>query len=332
MKNLFRLAKRDTLEGSQPLEPDSLGADHLDKYNPGTAGDMTRTIKTKQRTIVYGETPPETRKSQFEKIARRSGDDLKTFARNILDMSWSEKLNLIRQEFSCDKQVVKLLEKAATDHSDQERDMNVRHLSYNNLSLPHNHAKRKRPNVKESRHGLTKSDVSAPLKDETHFYSSDEEDDDNLLAAAFNPKEKVRDRTKSDAKVESESPKSGISVHQDQCTIAKSPEPTILLTQVVKPAPPGQFYKKKIVCDDDSVCDNANEAKTKFNVSSSSTSTKNKWNSMEEDLNLDNIFNSDDESRNRNVNSDKSKKFSNKRVKDSETSCDVDISIDDIFD
>lgn len=332
---MFRLAKRDTLEGSQPLDPDSLDVDHLDKYNPGTAGDMTRTIKTKQRTIVYGETPPETRKSQFEKIARRSGDDLKTFARKILDMSWSEKLNLIRQEFSCDKQVVKLLEKVATDHRDQERDMGVRQLSYNNLSLPHHtHAKRKRPNVKEGEHGLTKggSDVSAPLKDETHFYSSDEEEDDNLLAAAFNLNEKVRDKSKSDAKVESESPKTGISVHPDQCTIAKSPEPTIVLTQIVKPAPPGQFYKKKIVCDDDSVCDNAREAKTNFHVSSSSNSTKNIWNTMEEDLNLDNIFNSDDESKHENVTPEKSKIYSNKRVKIRKDSCTVDISIDDIFD
>ena len=179
----------DSGTDSQNLEPDSLDVGHLDRYNPGTSGDMTRTIKTKHRTIVYGETPLETKKSQFEKMARRSGIDVKTFARNILDTSWSQKLNLIRQEFSCDKQVVKLLEIAAADHRDQERDTGVRQLSYNNLSLPHTHGKRKRPSDKES--GLIKGASDEPMKDETHFYSSDE-DDDNLLAAAFQMNEAVR--------------------------------------------------------------------------------------------------------------------------------------------
>ena len=280
---------------------------------------MTRTIKAKQRTIVYGETPLETRKSQFEKMARRSGNDLRTFARNILDSSWSEKLNLIRQEFSCDKQVVKLLEKAAADHRDQERDVGVRQLSYNNLSLPHTHGKRKRQSVKESQPGPLKgvSGVSVPMKDETHFYSSDE-DDDNLLAAAFNSNEKEKDKSNSDAEnVQFEIPKSSRFVQPNHCPIVKSP-------QIVKPAPPGQFYKKKLVCDNGSVCD-AKERKRSQDVSKSSTSTRKICNPLEEDLNLDNIFSSDDETKITNVNSDK-------RVKISKNSCSVDISIDDIFD
>ena len=323
---MCRLAKRDALEDSQPLEPDSLDVGHLDKYNPGTAGDMTRTMKTKQRTIVYGETPLETRKSQFEKMARRSGTDLRTFARNILDSSWNEKLNLIRQEFSCDKQVVKLLEKAAADHRDQEQDVGVRQLSYNNLSLPHTHGKRKRPSVKESQPGTLKgvSGVSVPMKDETHFYSSDE-DDDNLLAAALNSNEKEGDKLNSDGEnVEFGSPKSCRSVQPEQCTIVKSP-------QIVKPAPPGQFYKKKLVCDNDSVCD-AKERKRSQDVSNSSTFNREICNPLEEDLNLDNIFSSDNETKLTNVTFDKANINSDKRVKISKNSCSVDISIDDIFD
>ena len=287
---------------------------------------MTRTIKAKQRTIVYGETPLETRKSQFEKMARRSGNDLRTFARNILDSSWNEKLNLIRQEFSCDKQVVKLLEKAAADHRDQERDVGVRQLSYNNLSLPHTHGKRKRQSVKESQPGPLKgvSGVSVPMKDETHFYSSDE-DDDNLLAAAFNSNEKEGDKSNSDAEnIELESPKSSRFVQPNHCPIVKSP-------QIVKPAPPGQFYKKKLVCDNGSVCD-AKERKRSQDVSKSSTSTRKICNPLEEDLNLDNIFSSDDETKLTNVTSDKANINSDKRVKISNNSCSVDISIDDIFD
>ena len=287
---------------------------------------MTRTIKAKQRTIVYGETPLETRKSQFEKMARRSGNDLRTFARNILDSSWNEKLNLIRQEFSCDKQVVKLLEKAAADHRDQERDVGVRQLSYNNLSLPHTHGKRKRQSVKESQPGPLKgvSGVSVPMKDETHFYSS-EEDDDNLLAAAFNSNEKEGDKSNSDAEnIELESPKSSRFVQPNHCPIVKSP-------QIVKPAPPGQFYKKKLVCDNGSVCD-AKERKRSQDVSKSSTSTRKICNPLEEDLNLDNIFSSDDETKLTNVTSDKANINSDKRVKISNNSCSVDISIDDIFD
>ena len=288
---------------------------------------MTRTIKTKHRTIVYGETPLETKKSQFEKMARRSGFDVKTFARNILDTSWSQKLNLIRQEFSCDKQVVKLLEKAAADHRDQERDTGVRQLSYNNLSLPHTHGKGKRPSDKES--GLIKGVSDEPMKDETHFYSSDE-DDDNLLAAAFQMNEEVRDdkSESGDETFEPESPMSRLSDRPN--TIAKSPEPKVVFTQIVKPAPPGQFYKKKIVCDNDFVCD-AKESK-RPEMSNSSTYSKQTCNAAENDLNIDSIFSSYDDSKHKIFNnSDKPKIKSNKNAQVSKDNC-VDISIDDIFD
>ena len=313
------------MEDSQTLGPDSLDVGHLDKYNPGTAGDMARTIKTKQKTIVYDDTPLEMKKSQFEKMARRSGIDVKVFARNILDSSWCQKLNLIRQEFSCDKQVVKLLEKAETDHRDQERDTGVRQLSYNNLSLPHTHGKRKRPIDKESKSRLTEgaSVVSAPMKDETHFYSSDE-DDDNLLAAAFHMNEEVEDTsTSGDKTFKPEIPMSSTSDRPN--TIAKSPEPKIMLTQIVKPAPPGQFYKKKIICDNDFACD-AVERNESPHVLHNSTSSKKTWN--EEDLNIDSIFSSPSY---KTKPSDKPKIYSDKRVQEKKDSC-VDISIDDIFD
>ena len=294
---------------------------------------MARTVKTKQRTIVYGETPLETRKSQFEKMALSSGNDLRTYARNILVKSWNEKLNLIRQEFSCDKQVVKLLEKAEADYRDQEREAGVRQLSYNNLSLPHTHGKRNRQLAKENRSVfiVEKSDVSAPLKDETHFYSSDEEDDDHLLAAAFKLDEKEGDKSKD---LDLPLNQKFASVQSDRCIIAKPPEPKIAFTQIVKPAPPGQFYKKKVFCDNEIVCDTSSRKnKTSLDVSKStpSSSAKRRWEALEEDLSIDSIFRPEDEIKPKNVPSDKLKNNPDQHVKASKSSY-VDISIDDIFD
>ena len=311
---------------SQSLGADS-EMDHLDRYNPGSAGDVARTIRTKQRNVVYGDTPPEARKYQFEKMAHRSGSDLKTFAKRIIGMSWNEKLELIEQEYSSDKQVVKLLEKAAVDQRDQERETGVRQLSYNNLSLPHIHGKKKQPSDKQTRSDLIGRKFDLPAQRRHKSDLSRDDDEDNHLSGSFDRNEHItRKNGTFEENKERDKCMPRICVESDQFTVAKSPKPEIVYSQRVKPAPPGQFYRKRTACDDEKSCDN------RKNISDSTNSSRSKKmeSRIEEELNIDKIFSSDNETKSLNVSTEKPNiHSSDKRV--SFNSC-TNISLDDIFD
>merc|ERR1711884_481578 len=74
---------------------------------------MGRRVATKQRVLVYGDTPHHLRLDLIKQQQLASADGT-----------------------GSNKSVVKLLEKAECDHRDQQRELCVRKLSYNNLSLP----------------------------------------------------------------------------------------------------------------------------------------------------------------------------------------------------
>ena len=299
-EQLSRLARRGgaALEDSQEVGGDTGGS--VARYNPGTAGDVPRRLATQQRVLVYGDTPHPLRLDQFSSMAEAAGVDKISFARRVLNMDWGEKLGLIKQQVASadgtgsNKSVVKLLEKAECDHRDQQRELCVRKLSYNNLSLPHWQKPKQRKHHDQTGFPSTSSnirkhtdDIDADKEDE-HFTS--DVDDDLLLAAAYNNIDT--------APAKKSEPDKNIVEEVPDLDSTK----TILIShqKPVKAAPAGQFYKKRLDLDCDT--NNGNEdifgsdrvdPSKKAYSSSSGERFKRKSaviSSEEEEYNIDNIF------------------------------------------
>ena len=230
--------------------------------------------------------------------------------------------------------MVKLLEKAECDHRDQLRELCVRKLSYNNLSLPHiQKAKQKKHHDQTSLPSTSNirkhpDDIDADKQEKEDL---SDVDDDLLLAAAYN------NIDTSPAK-ESEPDKNIVEEVPEKDSSTK----TILISHhnPVKAAPAGQFYKKRLDCDTNTCnedmfgSDRVNLSKKKFATSSGERFKRKSaviTSEEEEEYNIDNIFSSDTSSSCSNVPSLVSDNCANKRFKISpcENACDT---IDDIFD
>ena len=340
-EQLSRLARRGgaALEDSQEEGGDTGGS--VARYNPGTAGDVPRRLATKQRVLVYGDTPHHLRLDQISSMAEAAGVDKISFARRVLNMDWGEKLELIKQQqlasadgTGSNKSVVKLLEKAECDHRDQQRELCVRKLSYNNLSLPHLQKPKQRKHHDQTSLPSTSSDISKPADDIDADKQEEEDvsdvDDDLLLAAAYGNIDSLPAK-------ESE-PDNNIIEEVPDLDSTK----TILIShqRPVKAAPVGQFYKKRLDCDTNTCnedmfgSDRVNPPKKIFAYSSGERFKRKSaviTSEEEEEYNIDNIFSSDSSSSSSNVPSLVSDSYANKRFKISscENVCDT---IDDIFD
>ena len=339
-EQLSRLARRGgaALEDSQEEGGDTGGS--VARYNPGTAGDVPRRVATQQRVLVYGDTPHHLRLDQFSSMAEAAGEDKISFARRVLNMDWGEKLDLIKQQqlasadgTGSNKSVVKLLEKAECDHRDQQRELCVRKLSYNNLSLPHWQKPKQRKHHDQTSLPSTSSDIRKhPDIDADEEEKDFDMDDDLLLAAAY-------------SNIDSAPAKKS---EPDKNIVEEVPDldstKTILIShqRPVKAAPAGQFYKKRLDLDCDT--NNGNEDifgsdkvdPSKKTLSSNSGDRFKRKSAVitseeEEEYNIDNIFSSDSSSSSSNVPSLVSDSYANKRFKISscENVCDT---IDDIFD
>ena len=221
------------------------GQTNLEKYNPGSTGDVPRVVKTKQRILSYGDTPPDMRLTLFQKIADSCGQDKDIFARKLLKMSWNERMELLKVHYSSDKQVLNILDKASKDNADQEDEVDARKRSYGIMKHSERNIKKLKlqPSIKEN----FESKPCRNNEDYDSFY--DDEDDDNLLSLAFND-ERV---SVSKKKKESTSSSSGTADSSSaKSVICKNLEPIVAKNESsiplkpVKPAPPGQYYKKRI--------------------------------------------------------------------------------------
>merc|ERR1712126_422236 len=152
---------------------------NLDKYNPGSEGDVPRVVKTKQKILSYGDTPPDVKLRTFKKLAERSGIEKVAFARKITEMSWKDRMELLKVHYSSDKQVLKILDKASQDNEDHEDEVDARKRSYGKMKHPERNVKKLKV-----QHSIKDSQQSRNTDDHDSFY--DDEDDDKLLSLAFN--------------------------------------------------------------------------------------------------------------------------------------------------
>ena len=88
----------------------------------GCFGDQSLHVitKTKKREIMFGNTPEPEKMQQFGGFADSCNVTKIELAQKILAMTWDEKMEFICQQFSADKQVLKVLQMAKDNYDDQE--------------------------------------------------------------------------------------------------------------------------------------------------------------------------------------------------------------------
>ena len=346
---------------SQNLEDEGEnGQFDLDKYNPGTAGDLIRTVHFKHRSVRFGDTPLNDRLQQFESLAAQNGVDKYDFAQKVLTMSWSEKLDVLKRNYSNDEPITVLLNKISQEHCDQEREVKVRSMTYNNLSNPgiqpsRSKSKKQKKFHKTSshfnKHNSKKPAIDTDIKDKDDDQFSDDDDDllTNLNRSPANSKKIVTDGvdqdedesdeqlpddgdddlllasayTSIDSKSDKES-KTEVDKQVDVTAIIRGDtlSSNVFERKQIKAAPVGQFYKKRIDCDKVD-CDNKSDFRSVSFRSDIVTSKSNP-----KDCTIDDIFDCNNDisstSNARTVLSSNSKSFKCNTV--------VNTSIDDIFD
>ena len=104
-----------------------------DKYNPGETADLSRTVETQDTTYVYGRTPADQRRRCLTQIAHQMGLGQVEVASKVLEMSWLEKLDMIKQFHSTDDEAVKILEECSIEFINQWRVRKLRDISYNKV-------------------------------------------------------------------------------------------------------------------------------------------------------------------------------------------------------
>merc|ERR1712218_276269 len=102
-----------------------------EKYNPGETVDISRTIETPEVSFVYGRTPEEIKQKYFMEICQNMGLTKEDLAKTVMEKSWLEKLEMIRQLHSSDKQALEIL-----DICKQEYKHLSRVQTQHRLSLP----------------------------------------------------------------------------------------------------------------------------------------------------------------------------------------------------
>ena len=93
----------------------------MESHFLGCVGDQPLHVitKTRKREIVYGNTPQPAKMEQFKELADKCRVSEVELARKIIAMTWEEKMEFIAQQFSTDKQVLKVL-KMAEDKNDDK--------------------------------------------------------------------------------------------------------------------------------------------------------------------------------------------------------------------
>ena len=76
--------------------------------------------KTRKREIVYGNSPQPAKMEQFDRFVAQCSVSRIELARKILNKSWEEKMEFLCQQFSADKEVLKVLNMARNRFDDQE--------------------------------------------------------------------------------------------------------------------------------------------------------------------------------------------------------------------
>jgi len=232
-----------------------------DKYNPGSAGDNARVHEAEDQIIIYGETPVKERMKLFLKMAKMLGVEKTELARRVVGMSWIERLDLLRETVGGEGG--KLLDEALVAHKEEERELLLRHVSYNNVGNKRIIAGKKRP-IRQVDHAPGKSS-GIKLQNKVHQtlprdpFSSDS-DDEPLLTALVMDTLKPRSATTTTSgdgddlvKVlkPTPTPTSRISLPQDSLDqyspMPLPSSPPSVPNKAVKPAPPGVTYKRRRV-------------------------------------------------------------------------------------
>merc|ERR1719233_578140 len=255
-----------------------------DKYNPGSAGDNARVHEVEDQMIIYGETPVKERMQLFLKMAKMLGVETTELARRVVGMSWIERLDLLRETVGGEGG--KLLDEALVAHKEEERELLLRHVSYNNVGNKRFIAWKKR-SIRPVDHAPGKSSgmklqnkVQQTLPSDP--FSSDS-DDEPLLTALVKDTPKPRSATTTsgdgDDLVKPTLTPSRIAPPQDSLDqyspMPSSPPPD--LSKAVKPAPPGVTFKRRRVDCKDVNTDTLNSIFNSGNIESSCEEEYSTW-------------------------------------------------------
>jgi len=276
-----------------------------DKYNPGSAGDNVRVHEAEDRVIIYGETPVKERMQLFLKMAKKLGVEKTELARRVVGMSWIERLDLLRETDGVEGG--KLLGEALVAHKEEEKELMLRHVSYNNVGNKRIIAGKKRSSIRQ---GDLAPGQTSGIKHQSKVqrtlprdpFSSDS-DDESLLTALVQdaPKSRSATTTVDDGddfgKVlkTAPTPSSLISLPKDslaQCSpMPLSSSLPSVPTKAVKPAPPGVTFKRRRV---DCIGTNTDTLNSIFNPGNQESSCEDEystWSRRKERSNLsENIF------------------------------------------
>jgi len=235
----------EMLSSTQAVEGEEAKQD-TDKYNPGTAGDLVRVKETSDKRIVYGDTPVKQRMEVFLRMTEKLGMDQKELARRVLEKGWSERLELLKECEDGEGQA--LLEEARLAYEEEQKELLLRRVSYNNVGNTYRVGGRNRNiNTNQKRVNTQLQATSAlhtitqkvfPKTPPPHSSPPFPPDDDQLLTAL---EPQPPPPLPSSANFSDDDDDALIQLLQPSPCVHSPPPPT----RPVKPAPPGQTYKRR---------------------------------------------------------------------------------------
>jgi len=244
----------------------------LGKYHPGNAGDRNRNLEIGLKKIVYGRTPLSKKKEIFSKLATYRGLDIKEFARSVLNMNWLEKYKLLYQH--ANESEKQLLEEAKVAYHHEEKELLIRNVSYNNVgrksilppssSLTTGKLVRKRIFKEKS---ATSGKIAGLKRTVSTVVSDPFPSDDECLLTALDDNRQIS------------------SDEDDDKLLKVVSSVTSEVSRKIKPAPPGEVFKRKRK----RVCRSIDSDEFKTDLSFKTAKTTNILTNRNEDT-LSNIF------------------------------------------